>query len=74
MKRLDEIRRELEQIREREAIKLWRLSRRAAAHGCSEALCTRIRLEGWVVQKCHPEELLSPFTSFEFAFKFGGDS
>ena len=69
MKRLVEIMEELEGIRDREAIRLWRLSRRAAAHGCSMALCVRIREEGWRIQKMNPEDLLNPFHRWDFAFK-----
>lgn len=73
MKRLDEMYAELEEMRDREAIKLFRLSRKAAERGCSLALCVRIREEGWCVQRIQPEQLLNPFLKWEFAFKFGGN-
>ena len=68
---LDEIYREVEQIRDREAIRLWRLARKAAAHGCSEEFCSRIRNEGWRVKQMYPDHLINPFNDWEFAFKFG---
>ncbi len=73
MNRLGEIYRELEEIRDREAIRLFRLSRKAAEHGCSDKLCVLLRAEGWMVQKMQPEQLLYPFNEWYYAFRFGGD-
>lgn len=70
MNRLMEICRELEEIRDREATRLFRLSRKAAEHGCSDRLCVEIRKEGWKVQRMFPENLLFPFNEWKFAFKF----
>lgn len=66
---LAKIYREVEQIRDREALRLWRLARKAAEHGCSEALCVRIRNEGWKVKKMYPDHLINPFNDWEFAFR-----
>lgn len=72
MNRLEEIYREVEEIRDREATKLFRLSRKAVAHGCSVGLCVRIRNEAWKVYHANPEDLLNPFLKWEFAFKLDG--
>ena len=69
MERLKEIARELEEIRDREALRLFRLSRKALEHGCSEELCIRIRNEAWKVQRMYPDHLLNPFNKWEWAFK-----
>ena len=66
---LDKIYREVEQIRDREAIRLWRLARKAAEHGCSDRLCCRIRNEGWKVKNMYPDHLINPFNEWEWAFK-----
>ena len=69
LKRVVEISRELEEIRDREAVKLWRLARKAMLHGCSERLCIQIRNEGWAVKRLNAEDLLNPFIMWRFAFK-----
>lgn len=69
MNRLDEIYVELEEIQDQEATRLWRLARRAIAHGCSERLCIQIRNEGWAVKRMNPEDLLNPFLVWRWAFK-----
>ena len=69
MKRLKEITRQLEQIQDREAVRLWRLARKAMAHGCSERLCIQICNEGWAVKRMNPEDLLNPFLMWRWAFK-----
>ena len=58
--RLAEIYYELEEIAEKEAINLWRLARKAQAHGCSEKLVNEIREEGWVLHhmRNNPERML----------------
>lgn len=71
MKRLYEIRCRLVEVRDREAIRLFRLSRNAAAHGCSDQLCSMIRMEAFVIQRMDPEQLLNPFSKWNYAFKFG---
>lgn len=67
--RLYEIASELEDIRSREAVRLWRLARRAAAHGCSESLVSEIREEGWKVWRIDVGDLLDPFIEWRWAFK-----
>lgn len=69
MKRLDEIRRELEVIQSKEAYKIYRLARRAAAHGCNERLVMEIREEGCRLCRMAPEQLLWPFETWKYAFK-----
>lgn len=69
MNRFDEIINELDDIRNREAIRLWRLARRAAAHGCSDVLVSEIREEGWKVWRIDVGDLLNPFIVWRWAFK-----
>lgn len=69
MKRLDEIRRELESIQRNEAFKCYRLARRAKAHGCTDRLVMEIREEGCRLCRMDPERLLWPFESWKYAFK-----
>lgn len=71
MKRLVEIIHELEDIQHSEQLKLFRMARRAAAHGCSEGLVSAIRSEAWKLCRMNPEDLLYPFTRWEFAFRCG---
>ena len=71
MNRFDAIRAELEDIRDREVIRLFRLSRRAADRGCSDRLCVQIRNEAWCLQRMEPEILLYPFHNWKFAFNRG---
>lgn len=70
MNRFREIYLELEEIRDREAIRLFRLARKALLHGCSERLAVRIQNEGWKVQRMYAGDLLNPFNKWEFAFRF----
>lgn len=72
MNRLTEIYYELQEIRDREATKLFRLSRKAMEHGCSLPFCVRIRSEAWALRGINPEKLLDPFIVWEFAFKLEG--
>lgn len=69
MNRLKEIYRELEEIRDREATRLFRLCRKALERGCSEELCCKIRIEAWRVQRMQPEQLLYPFNGWHYAFR-----
>lgn len=71
---LAEIRRELEDLVEKEATNLWRLARTAKAHGCSEELVTEIREEGWKLHhmRNNPERVLDWKFEYEtkHAFKY----
>ena len=71
MKQLREIRRNLTDIARVESMKLFRLSRRAEKHGCSEKLVAEIREEArwiWNIGDSAPERLLS--WEFEYRVKF----
>lgn len=68
MKRLNDIRWELEHIQRDESMRLYRLARRAAAHGCSSALVEDIRNEGRKIASMNCEDLLNPFMFWKFAF------
>ena len=71
MKRLQEMKKELEYMAEREAMKLWRIARRAEKKGCSAQLVKEIREEGsWCYNtaKVHPDRLLH--WRFEYDFKY----
>lgn len=72
MDRLSEIYNELQEIRDREAMKLFRLSRKAMEHDCPLPFCVRIRSEAWALGGINPEKLLDPFITWEFAFKLEG--
>lgn len=71
MKRLVEITQQIENIRDQESIRLFRMARRAAAHGCSERMVTMIREEAWHLRRMAPDGLLNPFQRWEFAFRCG---
>ena len=73
MGRLTEIYYEVEEIRDREAMRLFRLSRKAMEHNCSLPFCVRIRQEAWKLKGIDPADLLDPFIAWEFAFKIGGN-
>lgn len=71
MERLRQIRNELSQMSEREAIKLWRIARQAEKRNCSVELIRAIREEAnWLHTngQSYPERLLE--WRFEFIFKY----
>ena len=67
---LAEIRYELEEIAAKEAINLWRLARKAQAHGVSEKTVNEIREEGWTLHhmRNNPERILE--WDFEYKTKY----
>lgn len=68
--RIIEIRCELEEIAEHEAIRLFRLARRAKKHGCSNQTVTNIRNEAFELHMTgYPERLLAPFKTWRYAFR-----
>ena len=69
MKELYEIRRKLDHIQRNESIRLYRLARRADAHGCSARLVEQIRNEGRRIATMNCEDLLYPFNHWAFAFR-----
>lgn len=71
MKRLQRIREELQEMAEKEAIKLWRVARNAQKHGCSEKTVQAIREEAnWLhtTGADNPDRLIE--WEFEYKFKF----
>lgn len=68
--RVKEIRLELATIAEKEAHKLWRLARKAEAHGVSDKLVNAIREEGWSVwdSRNNPDRLIE--WRFEYQHKY----
>lgn len=71
MKKLKEMREQLKQLAEAEAMKLWRIARRAQKHGCSAELVQKIREEAnWLhtTGQAYPDRLLE--WEFEYKFKF----
>lgn len=70
MKELTRIRERLKEIAENEATKLFRLARRAKAHGCSNETIEEIRNEARELHMTgYPERLLDPFRTWKYAFK-----
>ena len=70
MKRLYEIRCELAEIADREAMKLFRMARRCEEHGVSYNIVADIRNEAFELHNTgYPERLLDPFKNWEYAFK-----
>lgn len=71
MKRLEQMRIELEEMATREAIKLWRIARTADKKGCSKELVQAIRDEAnWLhtTGQANPHRLLH--WKFEYEFKY----
>ena len=68
---------ELSEMAEKEAKSLWRLARKAKAHGVSDRLVNEIRNEGWEIWKMrdNPDRLL--YWGLEnltkYAFRLGGN-
>ena len=73
MKELKEIRNRLEEIIERQQMKLWRLARIAKRKGCSQKLVRELQAEGWGMydMKADPERVLvwQMEGRFKYAFK-----
>lgn len=71
MKQLREIREQLKEMAEAEAMKLWRLARNAQKRGCSSEVVNKIREEAnWLhtTGTSYPERLLD--WKFEYDFKY----
>lgn len=60
---------ELEDMAKVEQLRLFRLARRAKAHGCSRELVAEIRDEAWSLTSCRVGELLNPFHLYKYAFR-----
>lgn len=74
VKELRSMRRHLEEIAENEATKLYRMARRALAHGCNLELVHEIREEAHQLHNTgYPERLLDPFITWKYAFRAGSD-
>lgn len=73
VRRLREIREQLEEIAEQEATKLFRLARRAEVHGCSNETVETIREEARELYRTgYTERLLDPCKVWRFAFRQEG--
>ena len=69
-KEMREIKARLEEISEKEAMKLYRMARRLQKHGGSSETVARIREEANELHMNHyPENLMTPFKVWKFAFK-----
>lgn len=68
-KRLRTVYYELEDIAKREQMKLFRMARRAQAHGCARELVADIRNEAWGLTNCRIGDLLNPFRVYKYAFR-----
>lgn len=68
IKEIEEIRDQLRDIAEKEAIKTWRMARRLQCHGGSIKLVEEIRNEAFEIER-YPERLLDPFRTYKFSFK-----
>lgn len=61
---------QLQEIAEREAMKLFRLARRCEEHGVSANIIVDIRNEAHELHMTgYPERLLDPFKVWKYAFK-----
>lgn len=70
-KELENIRYQLIEMSEKEAIKLYRLARKLQDHGGSAEVVAKIREEASELHlNAYPERLLDPFKAWEYAFKF----
>lgn len=75
-KKLNAIKSELEQMAKREALRVWRMARRAESHGCSKALVNEIRNEGSDLYNnygTYPERLLEWTTKNKLKYAFCGE-
>lgn len=69
-KEIREIRARLEEISEKEAMKLYRMARRLQKKGGSSETVAKIREEANELHMNHyPENLMNPFKIWKFAFK-----
>lgn len=69
-KEMREIKARLEEISEKEAMKLYRMARRLQKHGGSSETVAKIREEASELHmNAYPERLLDPFKVWKFAFK-----
>lgn len=68
-KRLMGVYYELEDMAKREQLRLFRLARRAYAHGCTQELVEDIRNEAWSLTSCRVGDLLNPFRLYKYAFR-----
>lgn len=75
MNRLDSIRYDLIMMAEREAMKLWRLARKAQEHSVSNECINNIREEAFIMHntmRSYPDRLLNIYLMerFKYAFKY----
>lgn len=69
-KEMREIKARLEEISEKEAMKLYRMARRLQKHGGSSETVAKIREEASELHmNAYPERLLDSFKVWKFAFK-----
>lgn len=71
IKRINDIRDELEERAVKEAMRLWRLARKADKKGCSTALIEEIRIEAnWLhtTARNNPERIID--WTFEYEHKY----
>lgn len=75
-KYLDNIYWQLKEIAEKEAMKVWRMARRAEAKGCSQKLVNEIRNEGHALYNeytAYPERLLDNNAKSKLKYAFCGE-
>lgn len=73
MKRLEQMREELKQMAEKEAMNLWRLARRAEKHNVSRDVIHEIREEAsWLhtTAQAYPDRLLDWKFTYEHKYAF----
>ena len=73
MKRLEKMREQLISMAEAEALKLWRIARKAEEHGCSvELVCSMRREANWLHNEgtAYPDRLLDWKFKYEFKYAF----
>ena len=71
MKELKAIRQQLKDMAEKEAIRLFRLARRAEKHGCRQGTVEKIREEAWWLHGAatsYPDRLIH--WKFEYEMKY----
>lgn len=74
VKELRNLRQQLIEMCEAEATKLYRMARRALAHGCNLELVNEIREEAHQLHNTgYPERLLDPFITWKYAFRAESD-
>lgn len=75
-KKINSMREELRQMAEKEAMRVWRLGRRAKAKGCSQKLINEIRDEGFSLYNeytAYPERLLDNNAKHRLKYAFCGE-